>query len=83
MQVENVTLSDNLVGIALLPANGQDSGTADVRDVVAVGASANGGCGYDDAYECIPRSGSEVEGVGRRAGMAGTSEGVYAGCGHR
>lgn len=84
VEVEDVVVADNLVGIAVLPATG-DAGTAAVKDVVVIGNSVNGGCGYDLDIECRDRSAERETGVGSRTGGSGSpgSHPQFSGCGHR
>ncbi|GMH45333.1 hypothetical protein BSKO_13290 [Bryopsis sp. KO-2023] len=85
VEVEDVVLADNLVGIGLLPCNGRTAGTAEIKDIVLVGNSDNGGCGYDEDVECMDRSVTRETGVGSRTGGSGSAGGgvLYSGCGHR
>lgn len=85
VEVEDVVVADNLVGIALLPATGEVAGTAEVKNVVVIGNSDNGGCGYDLDIECQDRSEERETGVGSRTGGSGSPGGqaLLSGCGHR
>eukprot|EP00210_Caulerpa_lentillifera_P009344 g8908.t1 len=82
--VSDVVLSDNLVGISLVPANGEDAGTTEIRNAVVIGHSDNGGCGYDKSIPCKTSTAFKDTNVGHRSAFAKPgSDSVFNGCSHR